>query len=152
MERWLPLWGNDYVTLERLVTSWPPLQRTNGLKDSWVFDQIESRRRNGQACESGGGGGGALAGNMMEITQLHSFFPPPLLKTPKSLKIANSLCGVNPQNAPRARLFKRSWNPQGSDSTFLTARSCCLVTKENCHHLSQAEGNRKTRCYWKWIY
>lgn len=66
-----------------------------------VFDQIESQEKSGQGCESNEG---TLAGNMMEFTQLLFFSS----QNPKPLKIANSPCRVNPQNSPRARLFKWS--------------------------------------------
>lgn len=46
-------------------------QRRNSLKDISVFDQIESREKNGQALKSSDG---TLARNMMEITQLLSLF------------------------------------------------------------------------------
>lgn len=102
-------WNIGYILI--------PLQRKS-LKEISVFDQMVRQEKSGQDCESSEG---TLAGNMMEITQLLFF-----LKNPKPLKIANSLCRVNPQNSPRARLFKWSLIPPGTapPSTSLLLPNC----------------------------
>lgn len=93
-----------------------PLQRKKLKRNFSLWSDWKSGEKSGQGCECSDG---ALAGNMMEITQLLLlllFLLPPFfsLKTPSPWNFANSLCRVNPQNSPRARLFKWSQIPLGT--------------------------------------
>lgn len=96
----------------------------------------------------------------MEITQLLFYF---FSQNPKPLKIANSLCRVNPQNSPRARLFKWSRIPLGTApppfSTIKVSQweaAVSFSSKEYCDCLQADTSDvlrwTETGRRWGWIY
>lgn len=118
-----------------------PLQRKKLKRNFSLWSDWKSGEKSGQGCECSDG---ALAGNMMEITQLLLLLlfllPPFFSQNSKPLKIANSLCRVNPQNSPRARLFKWSQIPLG------TANPAPTPPQAGLHSRAAASFSTKVYC------